>query len=389
MGYNNRIDQLEEDVEDGTDKELMMAHISPQEVIAFNYLQGGQKEVDVGGGKTLRDYSGLNEAFEDPEILNLFVSVVKLVHSGEEIPEDIKGELHKATEAEHGEIEPIESDYDPEIQKVAETGEGEDKVLVMIPKNICILFDSLRGAEKKDPVFGVNEYYVVLAAAALMAASYALGNSAEKDHEKEVKKRHNERRDDVIEARKQEMGYFDKPFTMNVNGTYGVTNSIKDLPARPKPPGYKTGGKVTGIAITGKGTGQSDEIKHDAKENDWIWDATTVAHFGDGSSNAGQKAINKFEKFLLKEELPKVKDVIKQSLKEKPLRKVPCALSDQERRTHAPIVAAAGKGSFQKGGVVLRKMTKELRKHKASNGLGLPPAAHDPTVYYKKAIKGV
>lgn len=386
MAIHNTIDEFEHDVNTGEEEQLVMVHIAPQEVIAFNQLQEGQR-VDPETG--LREYSGLNEAFKDPELLNMFVSIAELSGSGEEIPEDIQAEMDKVMKSVHHELEPIESDFDPEIQSIADTGEGEDKILVMMPKNVAMLFDSLIGGEKKDPTLGLKEYaWNILASAAMMAGSYFLGKSAEKDYEKEVERRHNRRRDDVIEGRKQEMGYFDKPFTMDVNGSYGVSNSIKDLPARKKPLGFKTGGQITGIAIQGKGTGQSDEIKHDAKENDWIWDATTVAHAGDGSSNAGQKALANFEKFLLKEELPKVEHVIKKTLKEKPLRDVPCALSDQERRTHAPIVAAAGKGSFQKGGAVLRKMTKELRKHKASNGLGLPPAAHDLTVYYKKALRG-
>jgi hypothetical protein len=90
-----------------------------------------------------------------------------------------------------------------------------------------------------------------------------------------------------------------------------------------------------------------------------------------------------------KHKLPEVKHEIDISIKKQPLRKVPCALSNGERVTPPHLVAAVGDGSFDKGAKVLRKMTKELRRHKASKGLDLPPAAHDLTVYYKKALRGV
>lgn len=547
MGDLNRIDALEQQVDMGVTGEQVPVHISPDEVVYLNILQDGQS-VDKETG--LREYSKLSIVLQNPKVRELFMTIIGVLESGEPIPEDLKAILDTPSQDEEDGFEPIESDYDPQVQEMAQTGEGEDKILVMMPTDVVELFDSIQGGEHTDPTLGLQEFgffknlfrsivrvvgtigggiggfmlggpmgaaagaaagnmvgrgatgqrfggdmlragamnglygygagslaasgllgsgvagmgaqsagtgaagaglgggataagtgaagagmgggfaggaapivngaasvapgvtqaatpYIAGAAAKTAAASpglfsglgaYAapaalfggamlLGRKGEKQKEEVDERRYQEDKERADAINDRVLGKYDTPYTVQQN-PYEFNPDRYSRKRSEKKQYYKTGGKVTGIAITGKGTGQSDDIKHDAKENDWIWDATTVAHFGDGSSNAGQKAIKKFENFLLKKELPKVEHVIKQSLKEKPLRKVPCALSDQERRTHAPIVAAAGKGSFQKGGIVLRKMTKELRKHKASNGLGLPPAAHDPTVYYKKALRG-
>lgn len=551
MDTGNRINQLEEDVDMGVSGEQVPVHISPDEVVYLNILQDGQS-VDQDTG--LREYSKLSFVLQNPKVRDLFLTLIDVLESGEEIPDDLRAILETPSEDEEEGFEPIESDYDPRVQEMARTGEGEDKILVMMPTDVVKLLDSIQGGENNDPTLGLQQFgffgdifgghgnvfksaariittvgggiggfmiggpagaaagaglgnmigrgitgqkfggdmlragamnaamgygaghaaaagwlgsgaaglgatsagagggaagaglgsttagqgalgaglgggyagaapivngaasvapgvtqaatpYIAGAAAKTAAAApsmfaglsnYAapaaiLGGSlflSQRGQKKqEAAERPMREKDEALvdEYNRSRLGKYNSPYQIeSVSHEFAPRLYAR----REKKKHYKTGGKVTGIAIVGKGTGQSDEIKHDAKENDWIWDATTVAHAGDGSSNAGQRAIQKFEKFLLKEKLPEVKDVIKQTLKEKPLRKVPCALSDQERRTHAPIVAAAGEGSFQKGGVVLRKMTKELRKHKASNGLGLPPAAHDLTVYYKKALRG-
>lgn len=144
---------------------------------------------------------------------------------------------------------------------------------------------------------------------------------------------------------------------------------------------YKQGGNVTGKLIKGKGNGQDDLIHRTLKEGDWVWDASTTADLGDGSSKAGDQEIQNFEKFIKKEKkhIP--------LMKEKP-RDVPCALSDHERVTHNPIVSLVGDGSNEKGAQILRTVTKLIRRHKNSNGDQLPPPSHGLVHYYKKAIGG-
>jgi len=78
------------------------------------------------------------------------------------------------------------------------------------------------------------------------------------------------------------------------------------------PQGYKSGGVVgyangghaehvpefitgkTGHHVKGRGTGQSDEIPAMLANDEYVFDADTVAALGDGSSEAGAKFLDHF-----------------------------------------------------------------------------------------------
>lgn len=492
---------------------LIPIHLSKDEVMTFNNLQGSQS-VDEQSG--LREYSKLVAVLSIPFIRNVFILVNDIIKSGQEIPPDIASLMNQPQPGSEDGIEPIESDFDPEIKQMAMAG-GEDNYVVMMPQSIVKFMDSLQGGKHDDPVFGLQKFWdmkdtvkmggalvggliggPVGAAIGYAGTSAATGSSGKDSLIGGIKAglmggmpsmgsmlnagggiardfhhgfmgagRHGSR----------EHGYRDSGFREGENGKYSAdyvggnqgtqpgghqwNNQGKDLgkdmpirfesvgnnregtgaidwlshgltgagflfghlgekkaekerhrvwsedkaqkeqsrqaahthvtlPLAPMPlknHAYKKGGKVIGVEIKGKGTGQSDDIPRTTKENSWVWDATTVAHAGDGTTNAGQKAIKKFEELIVSKKLPHVKEVIKESIKSKPLRNVPCALSNGERVTPPEIVAAAGDGSFDRGSAILKKMTRELRSHKASKGLELPPAAHDLTVYYKKALR--
>ena len=154
---------------------------------------------------------------------------------------------------------------------------------------------------------------------------------------------------------------------------------------------YKKGGLVSdysvrGIALKGPGKGQADLIKKNIPEYTWIHDATTVSNLGDGVTDEGHKEIHAFENKIRKEMLPLYKDRLKSETKSARLRKVPCAVANGEHEMPPLLVGALGEGSFEKGATILRKMTKEIRRHKTSSRDGLPPAAHDLDTYYKKII---
>lgn len=151
----------------------------------------------------------------------------------------------------------------------------------------------------------------------------------------------------------------------------------------------KTGGivNVKGEPIIGPGKGQDDVInRDDIKEGGWIWDASTTADLGDGATDAGQKHIEKFENVIKKHMLKPLAQKIESDDREYRPRYVPCALSNGERHTPRELVTALGGGKNEVGAKVLRKMTKEIRLHKASNGDKLPPPAFDLMQYYKKVI---
>jgi len=162
------------------------------------------------------------------------------------------------------------------------------------------------------------------------------------------------------------------------------------LPHSPSYSAYKRGGAVKpldtkGVPIKGPGDGQSDSIKQHI-EKTWIHDASTTANLGNGSSDAGHAEIKKFEAFIRSQLLPKYKHQIIAEIREKPLRRVPCAVAKDEYETPPILVAALGEGSFEKGGEILKKMTREIRLHKTRNRTTLPPPAHPLETYYKKVI---
>jgi hypothetical protein len=617
MRAADRLNEYNQEQMDDNPEALVPVHISWDEVMYFNIMQGGQS-VDENTG--LREYSKLSEVLKVPQIRNLFITVTDVIESGEPIPDDIAKIMDTPIEQEENGVEPIASDSDPNIQQLEETGEGKDKVIVMMPQDVVHFLDFLQGGEKTDPTLGLQEFgwwdevrkpfksvgkavgnvfksnvvksivrvgatglgaflggplgaglgnmlgravtgqkpgmdmlmaggknalyawgagkglgamgqgfgalgaqgagglagaaskaapiinghtglpYVMgnagvqaapqafassipsllgkateyLPAAGLMAAGLFAGHKGAKDKEKEDLKQYYEDKEENERRKRSQYASMNQPIEGDMFPSYRMPAEITPSRLNYKKGGhikspydqdirsifrpfynnpnagisfpifkekmhekgfslpekellklyghydqllewesmtpesrayakqqkeeikrqnqqqnkYKKGGSVIGVEIKGKGTGQSDDIPKTVPENSWVWDATTVAHAGDGTTNAGQKAIENFEKMIKKHKLPEVKNEIDISIKHKPLRKVPCALSNGERVTPPHLVAAAGDGCFEKGSAVLRKMTHELRKHKASKGLDLPPSAHDLSIYYKKALRG-
>lgn len=146
---------------------------------------------------------------------------------------------------------------------------------------------------------------------------------------------------------------------------------------------FATGGLI-GKPVKGKGNGQSDDINVDStKEGEWIWDASTVADLGDGSTDAGWKEIQRLEKSITRQ--PGFKHMHELAADRKPV-KVKTALSNGEYRTPTKIVTAIGNGDNKKGSDILRTMTEDIRRYKISKGDKLPPPIGDPMHFLEKAI---
>ena len=562
MNSHKMIDKLMQEHQMANDKNLadehnlVPVHVSWDEVKYLNLLQGSQS-VDEETG--IREYGKLSTILKNPEIRNIFIMLVDMVHNDMPLPPKFEAMIHTPVKGEDDPVEPIESDFDKDMQAMYDTGEGKDKVLVMMPQDVVRFLDFLQRGEKKDPTLHLQEFWSLkntfksvvrvvgtvggalvggpfgaaignalahkvtgagwgksfkrgiqagagvaghqlagplgaaigaggstwltgerhkalanalkagasswganslassmgggfnalssngatgsapvygpdgklisaagssqagasnaainkaasqavqkaatpsifsklsgyaLPAAILGGAAY-FGQKGEKQREDEELKHYNEDRAAKERSKRHMAELMGEPLyePVRISDSLGSEFYKKGERVRfdkmMKYPRYKTGGKIIGIEIKGKGTGQSDEIYKTVPENSWVWDATTVAHLGDGATDAGHKAIESFEKQIKKNLLKDYKPHIDISIKEKPLRAVPCALSNGERVTPPHLVAAIGKGSFDHGSSILRRMTKELRRHKASNGNDLPPAAHRLEYYYKKAI---
>lgn len=148
--------------------------------------------------------------------------------------------------------------------------------------------------------------------------------------------------------------------------------------------GYKKGGNVDspkimrkkeikGVSIRGPGKGQADVIYTALRAGDFVTPSDVVSAWGDGSSKAGTQEIAK-----LVSKYRKGKEI-----KSPRTSKVAVALSDSEANIPNAVVTALGKGNHAKGVKMLEKAIKNTRKHKQSNGTGLPPKAHSIEQYMK------
>lgn len=255
---------------------------------------------------------------------------------------------------------------------------------------------------------GMGNYLIP---AGLMGAGYLLGNKGDKQREKKEEAYAESHKKSLEESQKaynaqglssQLYGYpepvYDEHYGRSkTKNPYQTLDSFtKEWETKGYNPHrrYKKGGMVKdystkGVPLVGKGKGQEDLILGKIPEKTWVHDAHTVSALGDGTTKEGHKDIREFEKFIKKELLPLHKDKLMKQIKSQPggkLRQVDCAVANGEDTTPPLLVGALGEGSFEKGAERLRKVTKEIRRHKVSNHDELPPASHGLMTYYKKII---
>jgi hypothetical protein len=255
---------------------------------------------------------------------------------------------------------------------------------------------------------GMGNYLVP---AGLMGAGYLLGNKGDKQREKKEDAYAESHKKSLEESQKaynaqglssQLYGYAEPAYNEHygrakTKNPYQTLDSFtKEWETKGYNPHrrYKKGGLVKdystkGVPLIGKGKGQEDLILDKLPEKTWVHDAHTVSALGDGTTKEGHKDIREFEKFIKKELLPLHKDKLMEQIKSQPggkLRQVNVAVANGEDTTPPLLVGALGEGCFEKGAERLRKVTKEIRRHKVSNHDELPPASHGLMTYYKKVI---
>ncbi len=153
---------------------------------------------------------------------------------------------------------------------------------------------------------------------------------------------------------------------------------------------YKEGGVVRQKAINpynsrgifGPGNGQDDSIRTRIPSGTYIIDASTTSDLGDGSSTAGLKVLQKTVK-QIRSQYPKhvirhVEKIVKKDSKH-----VPVYVANEEFPIDPVTVALKGGGSVERGAKVFDQMVKNIRAHKNSKGLSLPPRAKQPLQYLR------
>ena len=156
-----------------------------------------------------------------------------------------------------------------------------------------------------------------------------------------------------------------------------------------EPEYYKKGGLVKhkdlgsftkSTGIYGPGNGQDDKIKTKIPSGSYIIDASTTANLGDGSSSSGIKVLEEVAKHIKKSKPIHVVKHVEKFIKGDS-KNTPVYLANEEFKFDPITVALAGGGSIDKGAKVFENMVKQVRSHKNSNGLGLPPKAKHPLEY--------
>lgn len=232
--------------------------------------------------------------------------------------------------------------------------------------------------------------FAPLAAAGL---SY-MGSKRQQKHEEKQQEEQNA----MIERHREEQGFNKqwvpvKPKAHRLNPKYhdmtsedmkyGNFREPRFLPDE-EPQGYKKGGLVQsfskGTLVRGPGKGQADEIRTSVPEGSYIIDASSTSMFGDGSSGAGASALKEFENIVKKKFSKHLPVHVEKKIKAK-TQQIPVFLSDSEYKFDPVTVTMLGKGSNDKGAALLKQMVLKVRKHKISNGDGLPPKAKDPFAY--------
>lgn len=390
--------------------ELIPVHVSREEIKFMDEMQklatGHKETVDQHTG--LRSYPGLSTIIGNPESQRMFKGALHAMKTNAKMPPEVQKVYQESrNKITKKKLPEVPSDKDPQIKTMRMAGEGNDKELVMLPLDVVEYLDKLEGTKKKESKFGLQEFaffdniFDVVGSAmysankrehhfwgeAIAGGSMLLGawlnHQADEQEEEEHKRKEREQQQRRREsAERWNKGGLKTPIMLPGSLNRYTQRGLKE----PMGGNFKKGGIVLGKVLKGPGHGQEDLIHKDIPEKTWIFDAHTVSNFGNGTTDHGQKELEKLEKFAVKKLLtPEVKRAFKAEIKERPLRKVPCAVANGERETPPIIVAALGGGSNDKGANILRDMTETLREHKISKGRKLPPAAPDIIHLYKRA----
>ena len=368
---------------------MILCHFSMNELKSLDALQEGPS-IDPETG--LREYSKISSIIEIPEVQEAFIKGnAELLEHGkfssdlESIYKTAKEQALPFRKAPQDEISPAK-----EIESMGRYG---DKYIALIPLNLAMFLIKLRGGYSKNPQTGLLEFFWgALAATALMAANSFFSHKEDKSVYKQQQERERKRLQEIAEW-KQHEGHnlrWDNRATPtqwieNPNYTFqGNENYYLD-----KPQPYKKGGIVKALksfekstGIYGPGNGQDDKIKTTVPAGSYIIDASTTANLGDGSSSAGIKMLEEAAKMIRRKYSPKIIREVTHMVKKKG-EQTPVYVANEEFKYDPVTTALAGGGNIKAGAEVFKKMVHEVRRHKASNGLGLPPKARHPMEYMK------
>lgn len=239
------------DMEESSEPEMILAHLSPTEMHELDEMQGGRI---IDEFWNCPSYKGCIPFIGTPEILAIFKDVV------EEIIET--GELSPEKQAFVAELDPIfplagqipvdgpssyrENGLPQDLQTVAHEGINGDTTIALIPKSLSNLLDEMRGSPSANPVTKLPQYFWgALLIGGIGAAMKYFGdkssqNSAYKkalEQQRRIQEDYERRQKEEIEKEKihqrhllDRMNHETRTFSENL---YNPTKAIDDVLKKP------------------------------------------------------------------------------------------------------------------------------------------------------------
>lgn len=384
---------------------MILAHVMESELRGLDNMQGGRL-IDPETG--LPEYSQIAKMLEDPDVVHIFEEIFSQEQAGGIQPE-IQA-LAAQIDARNPPSPSHEEMPYPEERLIAHEGIQPDTALALIPLKLADFLDALRGEVRTNPKTGLPEYFLESMGSWLpMAATLAGGvmsifDDEDRDADMRMMRAHRqaqmdadhyERRERHEKKHREGTHYLRTERERGQQHPYTLA-PLQQPPGDPSlllnfaagghadvPPGIdkskvvETAPMQTSRIIKGPGKGQDDVIKTAVPAQSYIIDATTLSSVGDGSSEAGARV---FDQFVQK--LGRGQDDPRHSPDPREEGgSVPVMLSNDEYLIEPHVVEALGDGKNQEGARLLKGMVKNIRKHKMSNGLNLPPKAKDLLAY--------
>jgi hypothetical protein len=135
---------------------VIVVHISKDEIKSLDDLQGGASFDEETG---VREYKGIAKIFQEtPELAEIFVAAGKDITDNGKLDNPDFKTIYEEAKKRLPNYQESPADYNPEIEKAAELGEGGDTELVIFPTMLADLLDEIRGERKINPRTGLREY---------------------------------------------------------------------------------------------------------------------------------------------------------------------------------------------------------------------------------------
>lgn len=143
------------------DTELQIVHFSKEEAITFDAIQNpqGDGQPFIDDESLLRSYEPMGNLIKEPHFRDLFLNAaIEEETPRADMPDFKHMELVGEEIAKEIPWMPAPGDDNPEIKKLANEGEHEDSIVVLMPTNMVYLLGQAKGVVNINPKTGFVEF---------------------------------------------------------------------------------------------------------------------------------------------------------------------------------------------------------------------------------------